>query len=233
MTIGDYLIYLSLGLAAILLLTMLARGEPVLTLFQFALILVVAAIPVAMPAVLSVTMAIGAVVLARKKAILTRLEAIEEMAGMDILCSDKTGTLTQNKLTLGEPALFGAKDAQELILAGALASKAEDRDAIDMAVLDGLKDSSALKTFQQNKFVPFDPIHKRTETEVQDSGRQKFQSDQRRAAGDSRNVQTGGRFCENCGSESERICRQRFPHAGRGAAEWKWRVAISRTAAVV
>jgi H+-transporting ATPase len=164
--IGDYLIYLSLGLAAILLLTMLVRGEPVLTLFQFALILVVAAIPVAMPAVLSVTMAIGAVVLARKKAILTRLEAIEEMAGMDILCSDKTGTLTQNKLTLGEPALFGAKDSQALILAGALASKAEDRDAIDLAVLDGLKNPAALKAFNQTKFVPFDPVHKRTEAEV-------------------------------------------------------------------
>jgi H+-transporting ATPase len=174
LTIGDYLIYLSLGLAAILLLTMFARGEPVLALFQFALILVVAAIPVAMPAVLSVTMAIGAVVLARKKAILTRLESIEEMAGMDILCSDKTGTLTQNKLTLGEPALFGAKDAQELILAGALASKAEDRDAIDLAVLNGLKDSSALKNFRQTKFVPFDPIHKRTETEAQDSSGKNF-----------------------------------------------------------
>jgi H+-transporting ATPase len=174
LTIGDYLIYLSLGLAAILLLTMLFRGEPVLTLFQFALILVVAAIPVAMPAVLSVTMAIGAVVLARKKAILTRLESIEEMAGMDILCSDKTGTLTQNKLTLGEPALFGAKDAQELILAGALASKAEDRDAIDLAVLNGLKDSSVLKTFRQTKFIPFDPIHKRTEADVQDSSGKNF-----------------------------------------------------------
>ena len=174
LTIGDYLIYLSLGLAAILLVTMFARGEPVLTLFQFALILVVAAIPVAMPAVLSVTMAIGAVVLARKKAILTKLEAIEEMAGMDILCSDKTGTLTQNKLTLGEPALFGAKDAQELILAGALASKAEDRDSIDMAVLNGLKDSAVLKAFKQTKFVPFDPIHKRTEAEVQGSDGKPF-----------------------------------------------------------
>ncbi len=174
LTIGDYLIYLSLGLAALLLLTMLARGEPVLTLFQFALILVVAAIPVAMPAVLSVTMAIGAVVLARKKAILTRLEAIEEMAGMDILCSDKTGTLTQNKLTLGEPASFGAKDAQELILAGALASKGEDRDAIDMAVLNGLKDPSALKAFHQTRFVPFDPVHKRTEAEIQGSDGKAF-----------------------------------------------------------
>jgi H+-transporting ATPase len=166
LTIGNYLIYLSLGLAAILLVTMFARGEPVLTLVQFALILVVAAIPVAMPAVLSVTMAIGAVVLARKKAILTKLESIEEMAGMDILCSDKTGTLTQNKLTLGEPAMFGAKDAQELILAGALASKAEDRDAIDLAVLNGLKDPAVLKNFNQTKFVPFDPVHKRTEAEV-------------------------------------------------------------------
>ena len=123
LTIGNYLIYLSLGLAAILLLTMLYRGEPVLTLFQFALILVVAAIPVAMPAVLSVTMAMGAVVLAREKAILTKLEAIEEMAGMNILCSDKTGTLTQNKLTLGEPALFGARDAQELIMTGWVLSR--------------------------------------------------------------------------------------------------------------
>ena len=166
LTIGDYLIYLSLGLAAVLLVTLFARGEPLLTLLQFSLILVVAAIPVAMPAVLSVTMAIGAVVLARKKAILTKLESIEEMAGMDILCSDKTGTLTQNKLTLGEPALFGAKDAQTLILAGALASKVEDRDAIDLAVLDGLKDPEAPKGFSLTKFVPFDPVHKRTEAEV-------------------------------------------------------------------
>jgi H+-transporting ATPase len=100
LTIGDYLIYISLGLAALLVLTMLFRGASLFTLFQFALILIVASIPVAMPAVLSVTMAIGAVVLARMKAIVTRLESIEEMAGMDILCSDKTGTLTQNKLTL-------------------------------------------------------------------------------------------------------------------------------------
>ncbi len=173
--IGDYLIYLSLGLAALLLVTLLVRGEPVLTLFQFALILVVAAIPVAMPAVLSVTMAIGAVILARMKAILTRLESIEEMAGMDILCSDKTGTLTQNKLTLGDPALFGAEDAQELILAGALASKAEDRDAIDMAVLNGLEDPTDLEGYRQERFIPFDPIRKRTEAEIEDSDGQRFQ----------------------------------------------------------
>ena len=170
LAIGDYLIYLSLGLAALLVLAMLFRGDKVLTLFQFALILIVAAIPVAMPAVLSVTMAIGALALARMKAILTRLESIEEMAGMDILCSDKTGTLTQNKLTLGEPALFGAKDAAELILAGALACKAEDRDAIDLAVLDGVTNVAALAAHRQTRFVPFDPVHKRTEATVEAPG---------------------------------------------------------------
>lgn len=166
LTIGDYLIYLSLGLAAMLILVMLFRGATFLALIQFTLILIVAAIPVAMPAVLSVTMAVGAVVLAKMSAIVTRLESIEEMAGMDILCSDKTGTLTQNKLTLGTPTLFAAKDEQELILAGALASKIEDQDAIDMAVIAGLKTPNNLDQYAQIDFTPFDPIHKRTEAQV-------------------------------------------------------------------
>jgi H+-transporting ATPase len=164
--IGDYLIYLSLGLVALLVLVQLFRGTALLELVQFALILTVASIPVAMPAVLSVTMAVGALALSRLKAIVSRLESIEEMAGMDILCSDKTGTLTQNKLTLGEPLIFGAKDSQELILAAALAAKAEDQDAIDLAVIDGLADQTVLNSFEQLAFVPFDPVGKRTEATV-------------------------------------------------------------------
>ena len=109
LSIGDYLIYLSLGLVAALVVVELFRGTPFLELAQFALILTVASIPVAMPAVLSVTMAIGAMVLARMKAIVARLESIEEMAGMDVLCSDKTGTLTMNELKLGEPVLFARR----------------------------------------------------------------------------------------------------------------------------
>jgi H+-transporting ATPase len=170
LTIGDYLIYLSLGLASALVLAMLFRGAHFLTLLQFALILIVAAIPVAMPAVLSVTMAIGALSLARMKAIVTRLESIEEMAGIDILCCDKTGTLTQNRLTLGEPVLFEAGSSQELILAAVLASKEEDRDAIDMAVMGGLKDPKLPDAYSQVKFVPFDPVIKRTEAEVRGPG---------------------------------------------------------------
>ncbi|MFW5488027.1 MAG: plasma-membrane proton-efflux P-type ATPase [Desulfovibrio sp.] len=169
--IGDYLIYLSLGLVATLIVVQLFRGSPFLDLVQFALILTVASIPVAMPAVLSVTMAVGALALSKEKAIVSRLESIEEMAGMDILCSDKTGTLTQNKLKLGEPITFKAKNEDDLILAGCLASKAENEDAIDLAVLQGLKDKTSLNAYSQEKFVPFDPVSKRTEAWIKtDSG---------------------------------------------------------------
>jgi H+-transporting ATPase len=170
MRIGDFLIFVAVGLSVILIAVELEREAPVMDLIQFVLILVVASIPVAMPAVLSVTMALGALALSKMKAIVSRLQSIEEMAGIDILCSDKTGTLTQNKLTLGEPLVVGSRDAQELILAGALASKEENADAIDQAVIGGLNDPASLATFQQVKFVPFDPVRKRTEATVKDEG---------------------------------------------------------------
>ena len=135
-------------------------------MLQFALVLTVAAIPVAMPTVLSVTMAVGARLLARKQAIVSKLVAIEELAGVDVLCADKTGTLTQNKLTLGEPFCLDATTADKLILAGALASQAANDDTIDLAVLGGLKDKQALKPYQVTHFQPFDPVHKRTEATV-------------------------------------------------------------------
>ena len=116
LNIGDYLIYISLALVAVLILVELDRERARAQVVQFALILTVASIPVAMPAVLSVTMAIGAMVLSRMKAIVARLESIEEMAGMDVLCSDKTGTLTQNRLTLGEPIRLRRGRRAKLIL---------------------------------------------------------------------------------------------------------------------
>ena len=164
--IGDYLIILAVVLVAVIITVALFRGDPILTTLQFALVLTVAAIPVAMPTVLSVTMAVGARLLAGKQAIVTRLAAIEELAGVDVLCADKTGTLTQNKLTLGDP--FGANDvpAEQVILYAALASRADNKDTIDLAVLGGLKDDQALKPYQVTHFEPFDPVHKRTEATV-------------------------------------------------------------------
>jgi H+-transporting ATPase len=160
--IGNYLIILAVILVAVIIGLGIYRGEPILTVLQFALVLTVAAIPVAMPTVLSVTMAVGARLLAKKQAIVSKLVAIEELAGVDVLCADKTGTLTQNKLTLGDPFCLDAITADELILAGALASQAANDDTIDLAVLGGLKDKQALKPYQVTHFQPFDPVHKRT-----------------------------------------------------------------------
>ena len=184
LTIGDYLIYVSLGLAAVLVLTQLLRGDSFLSVFQFVLILVIAAIPVAMPAVLSVTMALGAVALSRMKAIVTRLQSIEEIAGIDVLCSDKTGTLTANKLSLGEPIVLEAEDEQDLLLAGALASKTENRDAIDDAVIGGLADRQVLADYEQVRFTPFDAKRKRTDAAVRAADGKTFEVAKGAPAGD-------------------------------------------------
>ena len=161
--IGDYLIVIAAALVALIIVVALFRGDKFTTTLQFALVLTVAAIPVAMPTVLSVTMAVGARLLARKQAIVSRLVAIEELAGMDMLCSDKTGTLTQNKLKLGEPFCVAGIKPEEIIIAAALASRAEAADAIDQAVLGGLTDKNLLKNYSPLHFQPFDPVGKRTE----------------------------------------------------------------------
>src|SRR5665648_244093 len=148
--IGNYLILLAVALVTIILVVSLLRGDQILTTLQFALVLTVAAIPVAMPTVLSVTMAVGARQLAKKQAIVSKLVAIEELAGVDVLCADKTGTLTQNALTLGDPFSITGITAGDVVLAGALASRADNDDPIDLAVLGGLSD----------------PDHKRTEASV-------------------------------------------------------------------
>jgi len=165
--IGDYLITMAVLLVAVILTVTLFRGDPITETLQFALVLTVAAIPVAMPTVLSVTMAVGARLLAAKNAIVSRLASIEEMAGMDILCSDKTGTLTKNKLTLGAPFAVKGIDADQVVITAALASRAENEDPIDLAVLKGVKDSRQLDRYTVRDFKPFDPVHKRTEATVQ------------------------------------------------------------------
>jgi H+-transporting ATPase len=172
--IGDYLIVLAVALVVLILIVALFRGDKVLTTLEFCLVLLVAAIPVAMPTVLSVTMAVGARLLAKKEAIVTRLSAIEELAGVDVLCSDKTGTLTENKLTLGDPFSVNSIPGDQVILWAALASRAEDKDTIDLAVIGGVKDGKALKSYQVLHFNPFDPVHKRTEATVKGADGKQF-----------------------------------------------------------
>ncbi len=167
--IGNYLIIITIFLAAIILITAMFRHEDMLEILRFTLILTVAAIPVALPAVLSVTMAVGAMSLAKKQAIVSRLVSIEELAGVDVLCSDKTGTLTQNRMTVSDPVPFGGHTVQELMLYAALASKEENKDPIETPIFEYIQKTGQTKEltrYQQTKFTPFDPVSKRTEAIV-------------------------------------------------------------------
>lgn len=103
-----------------------------------------------------------------------KLVAIEELAGVDVLCLDKTGTLTQNKLTLGNPFCIGDVSAEDLTLNGALASRIENNDTIDLAVIGGLNDKDVLKNFEIMHFLPFYPVHKRTEATVKTKDGKEF-----------------------------------------------------------
>jgi H+-transporting ATPase len=166
--IGDYLIVVALALVILILMVALFRGDNIITVLQFVLVLTVAAIPVAMPTVLSVTMAVGAQILAKDQAVVSRLASIEELAGIDILCSDKTGTLTQNILKLGDPYSIEGIDPDQVIFDAVLASREEDQDPIDLAIIREVKDKD-FSSFEILHFDPFDPVKKRTEAQVKDT----------------------------------------------------------------
>lgn len=161
-----FLVGLALVLGAVTFYYGFVLGFPVLDDLLFFLILLVASIPIALPVVLTVTMALGALSLANKKAIVSRLVSIEELASMDVLCSDKTGTLTENKLTVGDVVPLAGRSPEDVLLYASLASRADDMDAIDQAIFSRLG-GKAGRGYDQLDFVPFDPVRKRTEATVE------------------------------------------------------------------
>ncbi|QDU74608.1 Calcium-transporting ATPase 1 [Bremerella volcania] len=167
--VGNYLILISAVMVVLIIFTGLYRHDSLMEILRFSLVLTVASIPVALPAVLSVTMAVGAVRLAKHQAIVSRLVAIEELAGVDILCSDKTGTLTKNKMQLGDPVTFNGYSPDDTVFYAALASREENNDPLEMPIFDALNKSgghSRLGAYQLKEFVPFDPVRKRTEASL-------------------------------------------------------------------
>jgi H+-transporting ATPase len=177
--IGDYLIALAVAMVTVTSVVGLLRHQGPLEILQFGLVLIVASIPAAMPAVLSVCMTVGASALAKKEAIVSKLVAIDEMAGVDILCADKTGTITKNELTVGEVKTFEKYTENDVLLYATLASRAEDKDPIDDAIiakaktLDGLP--ASISSYKVTSFKSFDPISKRTEAAVEGKDGHGFQ----------------------------------------------------------
>lgn len=176
--IGHYLIIMAAFMVALIFMVSFFRHESFIETLQFALVLTIAAIPVALPAVLSVTMAVGASALAKKKAIVSKLVAIEEMAGMDILCSDKTGTITKNELTLADVVPQDKYTQDDVLIYASLASREEDNDPIDTAIIAKTTSLNSpaekLKSFSISDFKPFDPVIKRSEATVVSGDNKKF-----------------------------------------------------------
>ena len=163
--IGDYLMLMGLGMVAIIFLVSLFRRQDIWHTLQYALVLIVATLP----AVLSVTLAVGAGVLAVRGAIARKMSAIDELAGMDVLCCDKTGTITRNALTVGVVKPFGGFSEPDVLRSGALASREEDNDSIDVAIIKKNREMAAAGSPQDysiQAFKPFDPVSKRTEAAV-------------------------------------------------------------------
>lgn len=176
--IGDYLIALAIALAIVLIFVALFRHESFTETLQFALVLTVAAIPAALPAVLTTTMAVGAIALAKREAIVSKLVSIEELAGMDILCADKTGTITRNALTISEVAPFENFSEEDVLLIALLASQEQDPDPIDRAVSQRANDlpdmPRSMQSFRVLRFTPFNPVEKRTEALVEKGNVSRF-----------------------------------------------------------
>ncbi|WP_324779904.1 plasma-membrane proton-efflux P-type ATPase [Thiobacillus sedimenti] len=163
-TIVRYLVALDVLLVAALIAYALATGLPLADVAPFALILLVASVPVALPATFTVATALGARALAERGVLVTRLSAIEEAAAMDVLATDKTGTLTANRLGVAALSPHAPYGEEEVLRLAALACDEATQDPIDLAILDAARGRALLATLPtKTRFVPFDPQTKRAE----------------------------------------------------------------------
>ncbi|MFX1510364.1 MAG: plasma-membrane proton-efflux P-type ATPase [Promethearchaeota archaeon] len=175
--IGNYLIVIAVALVALIFVASFLRNESILDTLQFSLVLLVAAIPVALPAVLSVTLAVGAISLTKRGIIVSKLRTIQELAGVDILCSDKTGTITKNEIAVADVTPQKNFTKQDVIRLAAIASREEDEDPIDTAIITKNREEAndtRNPLFEIITFKPFDPVTKRTEVTIKESNKNQF-----------------------------------------------------------
>jgi len=156
-----------LGIA---LVASIYKGIPLISIIPLFLVLLLTVVPVALPTMFTVTLALGSNKLVKKNVLITRLNALDDAASMDILCADKTGTITMNKLAITEVIPLNSFRKDEVILFGALASEKANKDPIDMAFIESAEKNSLLPGhFKRKKFIPFNPDKRRTEAVLQDS----------------------------------------------------------------
>jgi len=175
LNVTKYMLYLSAGALAVAVIFAFFAGMDFLTIVTLAVILLLGTVPVALPAVLMIVQATGAMELAREGVLITRLSAVEDAASVDVLCLDKTGTITQNKLAVVCVIPISGFKEEEVVLAAALASSEEGKDPIDLAVINYAKlHKSILEDYEKGykiiSFTPFDPSIKRAEAIVESGG---------------------------------------------------------------
>jgi H+-transporting ATPase len=170
-TIVRYLVALDVALVVALLAYAIVAGLPLGDTLPFALVLLVASVPAALPATFTLAQAFGAQELAHRGVLVTRLSAIEEAAAMDVLATDKTGTITENRLTLAALEASSPRTEDELLRLAALASDEATQDPIDLAVLAAARTRGAAgDATERLSFVPFDPATKRSEALLREGG---------------------------------------------------------------
>ena len=163
-----------LGIIALILVASYAAviGTGILSILTFAVIFLMGAVPVALPAVLTIVQSVGATELAKRGVLVTRLDSIEDAASIDILCLDKTGTITQNKLSVGEIIPFAGFTQEDVIVMASLASQEQSKDAIDAAIFEHSRSAKVnLTAFKPVSFTPFEPSTKRSEAIVSTGGK--------------------------------------------------------------
>jgi H+-transporting ATPase len=169
LAIIKYMLYLGVAALALVSIDAAFLNIGFFSILTFAAIFLIGAVPVALPAVLTIVQAVGAMELAKKKVLVTRLDSIEDAASMDVLCLDKTGTITQNKLSVINLIPFSGYRKEDVATIARLASKEESKDLIDLTVIEHAKILSAeLNSYKQISFTPFEPSTKRSEAIVED-----------------------------------------------------------------
>ncbi len=172
MAIVKYMLYLGIVASILVSLSAFLMHLSILIILTFVVIFLLGAIPVALPAVLTIVQSVGAMDLAKKGALVTRLDSVEDAASIDIICFDKTGTITQNKLSVIDTIPLSGNTKEDVLRIASLTSHKEGMDLIDLAIIEyAQKSGVSFNEYKQISYTPFDPSIKRTEAIIETDGK--------------------------------------------------------------